>query len=213
MSCESFLNSTNLLSYWWLFLLILIIGNITVFIVNREPDTYVSKAYFVTKLGDLNPEKVAPYIDGHLGNRSIVLETRVFSDYGLYFTFTQGDNREQTIIDLKVKLDLIEELAKQMWFEPPNKVQEIIDLSSELVEKSDGKVTLKINPITLEMLISDNNIGPFVKLGNIITTEQPKEFSLYYYITSSFLLIVITYIMLIIWHNRNKIFDLNIWNE
>jgi len=207
------LNSTNLLSYWWLFLLILIIGNITVFIVNREPDTYVSKAYFVTKLGDLNPEKVAPYIDGHLGNRSIVLETRVFSDYGLYFTFTQGDNREQTIIDLKVKLDLIEELAKQMWFEPPNKVQEIIDLSSELVEKSDGKVTLKINPITLEMLISNNNIGPFVKLGNIITTEQSKEFSLYYYITSSFLLIVITYIMLIIWHNRNKIFDLNIWNE
>jgi len=187
---------------------------ITLFIITitNTNGYYQSRAYFVTKLGQLNPDTVPAYIKGALSNDSVIYESSILSDYGLYSTYLNHKNKELTIIGISKQLDLISQLADEMWIEPPDKIQDIIDFGLKFNQLSGEQITIAIKPITIETLTDKSNIGPFSQVGNITTHKKSSENNnvLYYFITN-FLLVIITYILLVFWHNSRKLFDLKVW--
>ena len=212
------MKSKNVLSYWWLFLLVLIIANVTVFMTKQIYGSYESSAYFIAKLGELDPDQVPAYLKAHLDDENaylddeaIIIETKLHQDYGLYYTKATNSNREKTINEIKTRLAIFNKTANEMRIEPSDKIQELIDLSLKFAEQADGKITLVIKPVDIETMQLNDNLGPFVAIGNIKTVKRTGDNSLIDYLATNFILILVTYSTLILWHNRGKILDLNIW--
>ena len=187
------MNSKNVLSYWWLFLLVLIIANVTVFMTNQVSDSYESSSYFIAKLGELDPDKVPSYLKAHLDYEKahlddgvIVIETKIDQNYGLYYTRAINSNREKTINEIKTRLAIFNKVANEMEIESSDKIQELIDLSLKFAEKADGKITLVIKPVEIETLSQNDSLGPFLTVGNIKTFKRTGDNPLFHYLATSF---------------------------